>query len=172
MMNLMLLGAVSSAGDTLFVLISFLILLLLLKKFAWQPLTAVMQERANRVASDIDNAEEAKKNANALVAEQQSRLKEAKNESSQIIDQARQASLKIEKEMMTESRAEVARMKEQAKDEIEVERQKTLANAKNEISLLSVQLAEQLIKKELTDKGHAQLIDDFIERLGDSNELK
>ena len=172
MMNLMLLGAISSTGDTLFVLVSFLILLLLVKKFAWKPLTAILDERENQVASNIDNAEQAKKNAHSLVAEQEEKLQKAKEESSQIINQAKQSSARMEKDLLSQAKDEVARMKEQAENEIEVEKQKTLASAKNEISSISVQIAEKLLKRELDSEGQAELIDEFIGRLAKSDEVK
>lgn len=172
MFNQLVIGAATSAGNTLVVLVSFLILLLLLKKFAWKPVTEMMERRSETIANDLDNAKNAKEEANKLATEQQNKLAGMQKESAIIIEQAQTNAAKIEKDMLEETKLSIAQMKNQAKMDIEFERQRALDDAKNEISLLSLQIAEKLIGKEIDDQTHAQLVDEFIERLADSNETE
>lgn len=172
MFNQLAIGAATSAGNTLVVLISFLILLLLLKKFAWKPVTEMMERRSEIIASDLDNAKNAKEEASRLAIEQQNKLAGMQKESAIIIEQAQTNAAKIEKDLLEETKLSIAQMKNQAKMDIEFERQRALDDAKNEISLLSLQIAEKLIGKEIDDQTHAQLVDEFIERLADSNETE
>lgn len=172
MFNQLALGAATSAGNTLVVLISFLILLLLLKKFAWKPVTEMMEKRSETIANDLDNAKNAKEEASRLATEQQNKLADMQKESAIIIEQAQTNAAKIEKDLLEETKQSIAQMKKQAKMDVEFERQTALDEAKSEISQLSLQIAEKLIGKEIDGQTHAQLVDEFIERLADSNETE
>ncbi|WP_407102706.1 F0F1 ATP synthase subunit B [Desemzia sp. FAM 24101] len=172
MFNQLALGAATSAGNTLVVLISFLILLLLLKKFAWKPVTEMMEKRSETIANDLDNAKNAKEEASRLATEQQNKLADMQKESAIIIEQAQTNAAKIEKDLLEETKQSIAQMKKQAKMDVEFERQRALDEAKSEISQLSLQIAEKLIGKEIDGQTHAQLVDEFIERLADSNETE
>lgn len=172
MFNQLVIGSATSAGNTLVVLVSFLILLMLLKKFAWKPVTEMMERRSETIANDLDGAKEAKQKASELVAEQQNKLAALQKESAQIVEQAQLNAARLEKELMQETKASIAQMKKQAKMDIAFEKQQALDEAKTEISVLSLQIAEKLIGKELNSETHAELVDEFIERLADSNETK
>lgn len=172
MFNQLVIGAATSAGNTLVVLISFLFLFLLLKKFAWKPVSEMLEKREQTIASDLDNAKLANEEADRLKVEQQSQLSQIQSESAGIIQKAHLNAAKIEKDLKEEAKIATAQMKKQAKTEIEFERQQVLKGAKKEISLLSFQIAEKLLEKEIDQKTHAELIDNFIEGLADSNEIK
>lgn len=172
MFNQLAIGAATSAGNTLVVLISFLILLLLLKKFAWKPVTEMMEKRSETIANDLDNAKNSKEEASRLATEQQNKLADMQKESAIIIQQAQTNATKIEKDLIEETKISIAQMKKQAKMDIDFERKSALDKAKNEVSLLSLQIAEKLIGKEIDNQTHAQLVDEFIERLADSNEAE
>lgn len=172
MFNQLVIGSATSAGNTLVVLVSFLILLLLLKKFAWKPVTEMMEKRSETIANDLDGAKQAQKKANELVAEQQNKLAALQQESVKLIEQAQVNATRMEKEMIEEAKDSIAQMKKQAKMDIAFEKQQALDDIKNEVSMLSLQIAEKLIGKELDTATHAELVDEFIERLADSNETK
>lgn len=166
------LGSATSAGNTLVVLISFLILFLLLKKFAWKPVTEMMEKRSQTIAGDLDRAKEASEEAEQLKIEKQNELAAIQSQSAQIMEKSRSNAEKMEKDLVKEAKMSIAQMKEKAKEDIELERQQVLEDTKKDISLLSFQIAEKLIEKELDQQNHAELIDKFIERLADSNEVK
>lgn len=166
------LGSATSAGNTLVVLISFLILFLLLKKFAWKPVTEMMEKRSQTIAGDLDSAKQANEEAKQLKAEHQNELASIQSQSAQIMEKARSNAEKLEKALTKEAKLSIAQMKEKAKEDIELERQQVLEDTKKDISLLSFQIAEKLIEKELDQQNHAELIDKFIERLADSNEVE
>lgn len=172
MFNQLVIGSATSAGNTLVVLISFLILFLLLKKFAWKPVSEMLEKREHTIASDLDDAKLANEEANRLKAEQQAQLNQIQSESAGIIEKAHLNAAKIEKELKEEAKTAAVQMKKQAKADIEFERQQVLNEAKNDISQLSFQIAEKLLEKEIDHETHAELIDKFIERLADSNEVK
>lgn len=161
-----------TAGDSIVTLVSFLLLMLALKMVAWKPLMAMMEKRERLIAGNIDSAESKKLEANRLLTEQQQELEETRNKASAIIEQARDTADKVEREQIASAKVEIARLKEEAKKAIELERKQALAGAQNDISRLSMDIAEKLIGKELSNEGHAELIEEYIERLANNNEIK
>ncbi|MGY0401794.1 F0F1 ATP synthase subunit B [Carnobacterium jeotgali] len=167
----MVIGQIT-AGDSIVTLVSFLLLMLVLKMVAWKPLMAMMEKREQLIAGNIDDAEAKKLEAERLLKEQQQQLEDTRNRSSAIIEQARDSADKLEREQLAAAKVEIARLKEEAKKAIELERKQALASAQNDISRLSLDIAEKLIGKELSNEGHAELIEEYIERLANSNEVK
>lgn len=171
MFKQLVLGA-TTAGDTIVVLVSFLLLMVLLKKFAWKPLMNIMDQREQNIASNIENAEIARNEAERLAAERQEKLDKTRSEAATILSKAKVSAESAEKEMLDAARHEATRLKKDAKKEIENERQMAMASVRGDVSLLSIQIAEKLIGKELTHEGHAELINKYLERLADTNEIK
>lgn len=161
-----------TAGDSIVTLVSFLLLMLALKKVAWKPLMAMMEKREQLIAGNIDDAESKKLDAEQLFKEQQQQLEDTRNKSSAVIEQARETADKLEKEQLAAAKLEIVRLKEEARKAIELERKQALASAQNDISRLSLDIAEKLIGKELSNEGHAELIEEYIERLANNNEVK
>jgi len=161
-----------TAGDSIVTLVSFLLLMLALKKVAWKPLMAMMEKREQLIAGNIDDAEAKKLEAERLLKEQQQQLEDTRNKSSAVIEKARDSADKMEREQLAAAKVEIARLKEEARKAIELERKQALASAQNDISRLSLDIAEKLIGKELSSEGHAELIEEYIERLANNNEVK
>lgn len=161
-----------TAGDSIVTLVSFLLLMLVLKKVAWKPLMAMMEKREQLIAGNIDDAESKRLEAERLLKEQEQKLEDTRNRASAIIEQARDSADKLEREQLAAAKVEIARLKEEAKKAIELERKQALLSAQNDISRLSLDIAEKLIGKELSNEGHAELIEEYIERLANSNEIK
>lgn len=161
-----------TAGDSIVTLVSFLLLMLALKKVAWKPLMAMMEKREQLIARNIDDAEAKKLDAERLLKEQQQQLEDTRNKSSAVIEKARDSADKMEREQLAAAKVEIVRLKEEARKAIELERKQALASAQNDISRLSLDIAEKLIGKELSNEGHAELIEEYIERLANSNEAK
>lgn len=161
-----------TAGDSIVTLVSFLLLMLVLKKVAWKPLMAMMEKREQLIAGNIDDAESKRLEAERLLKEQEQKLEDTRNRASAIIEQARDSADKLEREQLAAAKVEIARLKEEAKKAIELERKQALLSAQNDISRLSLDIAEKLIGKELSNEGHAELIEEYIERLANNNEVK
>jgi len=161
-----------TAGDSIVTLVSFLLLMLALKKVAWKPLMAMMEKREQLIAGNIDDAEAKKLEAERLLKEQQQQLEDTRNKSSAVIEKARDSADKMEREQLAAAKVEIARLKEEARKAIELERKQALVSAQNDISRLSLDIAEKLIGKELSSEGHAELIEEYIERLANNNEVK
>ncbi|ANZ99388.1 MULTISPECIES: F0F1 ATP synthase subunit B [Carnobacterium] len=163
----LVLGESTSAGDTIFVLLAFLLLLLVLKKFAWKPLMGIMEERERQISKNIDSAENSRIEANRLAVEGKEKMDETRNEALTILNNARENGERIKRDMLEKAKEDAERIKAEAQLDIEMEKQKAIESVKSDVSQLSMEIAAKLIGKELTSEGHAALIDEYIEGLAD-----
>ena len=153
-----------------FVSISFLILMLLIKKFAWGPITKVLDERATKIAADIDGAEAAKSTAEQLQQEKHDELTSAKAEAAALVKKARETAEHTADNIILDAKREALSYRERAEKELAVEREQIIDSARREVADLSVQIATKILKKELDVETHEALINSYIEGLGSQNE--
>ena len=102
-------------GDFIFYIVTFLILLALVKKFAWTPITDMMEKRATKISNDIDSAEQARQKAEELVKKRDLALKNSRSEASQIIDRAKKNGEQQKANIVSSAHEEVQTMKTNAK---------------------------------------------------------
>ncbi|TMN23821.1 F0F1 ATP synthase subunit B [Lentibacillus cibarius] len=145
----------------------FLVLIALLRKFAWGPLMETMQKREDYVSGEIDAAEKSRAEAEKAQAEAKEQLKQTKQEAQQIIDDAKSAGAKQEREIVEAARREADRIKESAQEEIANEKEKALQALQDKVATLSVQIAGKVIEKELSTQDQEKLIDEYIKELGE-----
>ncbi|KGP71968.1 ATP synthase F0F1 subunit B [Pontibacillus yanchengensis Y32] len=154
-------------GDMLFQLVMFIVLLVLLRIFAWTPLMNVMKEREDHIANEIDTAEKNRQDAERMSQEAQEELKKTRQEAHQIIEEARKTAKEQEQEILNSARAEGDRIKESAREEIEAEKDKAIQALQDHVATLSVQIASKVIEKELSEQDQEQLINEYIKELGE-----
>jgi F-type H+-transporting ATPase subunit b len=154
-------------GDILFQLVMFVILMALLKKFAWGPLMGIMQQREEHVAGEISAAEQSRVEAKKLLEEQRSLLKEARSEAQVLIENAKKQGDIQREEIIAASRTEAERLKESARLEIEQQKEKAVAAIREQVASLSVLIASKVIEKELTAADQDKLINEYIQEAGE-----
>lgn len=172
MIDYFLIGSTPNTALTsvAFVSLSFVLLLLLIKKFAWQPITKMLDKRAETIANNIDDAEKSKIEAAQLVAENEAILKKSRAEAAEIVRKAKEVAEKDANVIIQDAHADAKRYLEQGKKELQIERAKLIDSAKHEVADLSIEIAEKIIKKELDLETHQELINSYIEGLGSQNE--
>ncbi|WP_433959482.1 F0F1 ATP synthase subunit B [Cytobacillus horneckiae] len=163
------LGAASgfNGGDIIFQLAMFLILLTLIKKFAWGPLMGIMTQREEHIANEITAAEESRVEAKKLLEEQKALLKEARTEAQAMIESAKKQGEVQREEIITTARSESDRMKESAKLEIEQQKEQAVAAIREQVASLSVLVASKVIEKELSAADQEKLINEYIQEAGE-----
>lgn len=168
MLNSLVIGEAQSTtlGTALFVTLSMLILIGCIKKFAWGPITDILRKREEKIANDLDSAETSRTEAAKLAAKRQAELQNSKSEALDIIKEAKSTAETNKQTAIAEATAQTAKLKERAKADIELEKEQTLASVKDEVADLSLQIAEKILKKELSQESHQALIDSYIEGLG------
>lgn len=171
--NSLVLGAAEAAhsgfngGDIIYQLIMFIILLALLKKFAWGPLMGIMKERENLIANEINTAEQSRVEAKKLLEEQRTMLKEARTEAQGLIESAKKQGDVQRDEIIALARTEADRIKESAKLEIEQQKEKAVAAIREQVASLSVLIASKVIEKELSVEDQEKLINEYIQEAGE-----
>lgn len=130
----------------------FVGLILLLRKFAWKPILDAVNEREQGIKEAMLAAENARKEMMALKSDNQKLLDEARSERDAMIKEATAIKDKMIADAKTEAQVQGAKMIEQAKATIESEKNAAVAEIKNQVSSLSLEIAEKLLKEELTNK--------------------
>jgi F-type H+-transporting ATPase subunit b len=154
-------------GDIFFQLIVFIILLALLKKFAWGPLMGIMKQREEHIVNEINGAENSRLEAKKLLEEQRSLLKEARNDAQHLIENAKKQGDIQRDEIITVARNEAERIKEAAKLEIEQQKEKAVTAIREQVASLSVLIASKVIEKELSANDQEALINQYIKEAGE-----
>ena len=132
--------------------IIFVVFLMLLRKFAWKPILNAVKGREDSINNALLSAENAKKEMMALKSDNQKLLDEARAERDAMIKEATAIKDKMIADAKSEAQTQGAKMIEQAKATIESEKNNAVAEIKNQVSSLSLDIAEKLLKEELSNK--------------------
>lgn len=142
--------------------ITFIVVLLILRKVAWGPLLKSVDDREKNIVNAIESAKRERTEAEKLLAEQKSAIAQARQEAA---DQVRKTQAELEKfreELMGKARKEADDLKAEARRTIDEERLKAIADIKGEAVKLSLQVAEKLLKERLDDAKHQALAQQFV----------
>lgn len=153
--------------DTIVVLVSFSILMVLLKKFAWGPLIKVMEERENFVATEIETAQEKNRQAQMAVKEADEKLTDARQEAKYIVVDAKQRATKLEESIVQEAKDRAKQLRIDAEDEIEQEKRESFQEMQETVAEIAFQIAMDIIQKEMSQEDQKRLIKERLDTLGD-----
>ena len=136
--------------------LAFVILLFLLKKFAWKPILDAVNEREQGIKDALDSAEQAKQEMANLQAENEKLLKEARAERDAMIKEARDIKNKMIIDAKEEAKGEADKMVAQAQAAIESEKKAAIADLKNQVASLSLEIAEKVVRGYLSSDDKQQ----------------
>lgn len=143
--------------------LSFAALIFILKKFAWKPILKGLHEREASIDEALNTANKAREEMKDLKFSNEQLLKEAKEDRDVILREARAVKDKIIDEAKEKAGAEAARIVEAAKENIQYEKMAAITDLKNQLATLSIEIAEKVLKEELSAKGkHKELVDRLI----------
>lgn len=132
--------------------ISFAVLFFVLKKFAWKPIVGTVNDREQSIREALASAEAAKKEMENLTADNERILKEARAEREGMMKEAREIKAKMIADAEEEAKAKADKLIASAKEAIETEKKAAVAELKNQVAALSVDIAEKVVRTELSDK--------------------
>ncbi|GAU75710.1 F0F1 ATP synthase subunit B [Fusibacter sp. 3D3] len=161
------LGLVEISATFWFQLINTFILFLILRKFLFGPVTAFMQNREAEIKEQIAVAQRLEDEANQLKADYEARLQTAEDEGKEIV---KKHTLRAENrafEIVKTAETEVDAMKLNAHRELERERIKAVNELKDQISELTIMAASRVVEKDLNEADHRELINKFINEVGE-----
>ncbi|SKB64687.1 F0F1 ATP synthase subunit B [Daejeonella lutea] len=167
-MTLLALNPLVSPDPGLFIwsTVAFLILFFLLSKFAWKPIVQALDERERSIEDALSKAEMAKAEMAKLISENEDLLREARLERDNILKEAKEIKDQIINDAKDSAKTEGAKLIEKAKDEINNQKLAAMAEIKNQVSTLSLDIAEKVLRKQFEDQDKQQaLVNDLLKEV-------
>lgn len=149
-------------GLAFWTLLTFCILLFLLKKFAWGPLISAIDAREQSIREDIEQAKSQRDEAAALIEEQRELIQAARRERAEAVAAGQQDAERIKAEIVEEGRAQREQLLRQAREQIEAETRQAKAELRSTVADLTVQAAEKLLQKNLDGATQRQLVESYL----------
>jgi len=140
-------------------IITFLTVLFVLSKFAWKPIISGLKEREESIETALSEAKKAREEMASLVADNQKLILEARKERDKMLDEAQHMASTLLQEAKEKANRETQRMIDSARSEIEISKEAALAELKNYLASTSLNIAEKVIRRNLsTDASQQQLV--------------
>lgn len=146
-------------------LVNFFLLLGLLSIVLYKPLKRALQERSERIAKGLADADLAAKRAAEAEAEYARRLEEARREAQAIVAEAREAAERERQAILSRAQAEALEVRRRADEEVERERRAAMVDLQNEVADLAIDAAGRVLGRAVDEPAHRELIRDFIGHL-------
>ncbi|MCH7656995.1 MAG: F0F1 ATP synthase subunit B [Bacteroidetes bacterium] len=153
-------------GTVFWMLLSFLMILFILKKFAWKPILTALKEREASIDNALRSADKAREKMEQLKADNEKIIKEAKNERDNLLKDARLVKDMIISEAKEKANTETEKIIKDARVKIENEKNAALDEIKNQIAIFSIEIAEKILKKKLeSTKDQKDMINDLLDEI-------
>ena len=152
-------------GLFIWTIITFLVLLALLAKFAWRPLLEALDTRQNAIRKSLDDAQQARQELERLNAESAQIIARSRQEADAIITQSRADGDRLREEIRQKARAEADVIVKNAERQIQLETSRALEQIRHEAVELSVMIASKIIQRNLTKEDNERLIDDALKQV-------
>ena len=148
---------------------NLMIQLVIFKKFLLKPIKQVIADRKAKADSEIADAQKLRTEAEAMKAEYEQNLQNARTEANQIVAAAQKTATARSEEIVGEARAQAAALKQKAEADIAQERKKAVNEVKDELGGIAMEIASKVVEREISEKDHKDLIDEFIKNVGEAS---
>ena len=148
---------------------NLMIQLVIFKKLLLNPVKKVIAERKAKADSQIADAQKLRTEAEAMKAEYEQNLQNARTEANQIVAAAQKTAAARSEELLGEARAQAAALKQKAEADIAQERKKAVNEVKDEIGGMAMEIASKVVEREIKEADHQDLIDEFIKNVGEAS---
>ena len=148
---------------------NLMIQLVIFKKLLLNPVKKVIAERKAKADNQIADAEKLRTEAEAMKAEYEQNLQNARAEANEIVANAQKTATARGEEIVGEARAQAAALKQKAEADIAQERKKAVNEVKDEIGGIAMEIASKVVEREISEKDHKDLIDEFIKNVGEAS---
>lgn len=141
---------------------TFILLVLILRKFAWKPILSALKQREDAIKDSLDQAEKAKEEAKKILSENQNNLAKAEEESRKIIEQSRIYAENLKDQMLKDSKEQAKKLIEEATAEIERKKNAAFDELKNQIAEISISAAGKILKENLNTEKNKKVVDKYL----------
>jgi len=149
-------------GLMIWTVITFIVLLIILKKVAWKPILTALDKRENDIKESLAQAEKAKDDAKKILEENQANLAKAEEESRKIIEQSRAFAETLKEQLMRESKEQAKKIVDDSSSEIQRNKDAAFEELKGQIAEIAVSAAEKIIRESLDAQKSKQVIDKYL----------
>lgn len=153
----------------IFQLINLLILMVAFKKYLFKPVMAVLEKRRAEIEGHYEEAEKAESAAKTMKASYEQKMSGAREEADRVIRTATESANAMSKSIVSDAREQASQLKRRAETEIEMERRRAFDEVKGELSGIALDIAQQVIEREVSEKDHEAFINEFIENVGEAS---
>ena len=152
-------------GLFIWTIITFLVLLTLLAKFAWGPLLRALESRQELIRKSLDDAQQAKQELERLQQESAQIIRQARVDAEAVVSQSRSDAAKLREEMRQKAKAEADAIVKGAERQIQLEAQRALQQLRQEAADLSVMIASKILKRNISKEDNEKLIDEALKQV-------
>lgn len=144
-------------GLVIWTIITFVILLLILRKFAWGPILTALENREKTIKENVAQAQKTREEAERLLADYKGKLDAIKDEAKQIVEEGRQKGEKTREELLAQARREYDEQLERARKEIDLAKKKAVDEVQRYVVDLTLDVASKVTARSLRDEDHERL---------------
>jgi F-type H+-transporting ATPase subunit b len=142
-----------SVGLFFWQLVIFVALIFLLRKFAWKPILSAVEDRESKISDALDLAEKTKQEMTQLKAQNEELIKQARQERDEILKTARESGDQMIADARSKGALQAEKLIADARESISIERQKAITEIKNQVAALSLDVAEKLVRQDLSNEA-------------------
>jgi F-type H+-transporting ATPase subunit b len=149
--------------------LAFLVLLVVMWKFALPPVRNMMKQREDRIRDDLERAEQARTEAEGELANYRRQVADARNEAARIIEEARQSADEVKRQIQSQAEADAAETRARAQEDIRLASERAQADLQGRVAELSIELAEKIVERNLDRDTQLALVESYIGQVGNGN---
>lgn len=154
--------------DTILMAIAVFVLFMFMSKLLFNPVRQMLEDRKNRIATDIKTAEDDKKDAAELKADYEAKIKDIEKEAEQILSEARQKAQKNAARIESEAKEEAARIIQRANEEAELSKKSAMDEVKQEMIMVASMMAAKVVAANIDATVQDTLVEETLKEMGDS----
>jgi len=145
--------------------VTFVVLLLILKKVAWKPILSALEQREVAIRESLEKAEKAREEAQKVLDKNQANIALAGEESKKIINQSRAYAEKLKEQMIRESKEQARKIIDEAAAEIERKKEAAFNELKNQVAEIAINAAEKILRENLDKESNKKVVDKYIREI-------
>jgi len=149
--------------------LAFVVLLLVMWKYALPPVRNMMKQREDRIRDDLERAEQARTEAEGELANYRRQVADARNEAARILEEARQSADEVKRQIQSQAEADAAVTRARAQEDIRLASERAQADLQGRVADLSIELAEKIVERNLDRDTQLALVESYIGQVGNGN---
>ena len=153
----------------IFQILNLLLLMVLFKKYLLKPVTEILEKRQAEIEGHYQEAQQAETDAKAMKADYESKMAGARQEADRVIKTATESANAMSASIVEDARTQADQLKRRAQTEIDLERRRAFDEVKGELSGIALDIASQVIEREVNEKDHEAFINEFIKNVGEAS---